>query len=242
MQKLANTRSSGSLIGRLPEGALKRIDADCAEHHAQIVDALGETRGQMGPLVIELAAGISVRIFDSVARECLNIATSSKEFTSALQGEIVEFCVFFFTQLPFVGRGGASKEVEAGFAMAALNIPGWMKASPEDLRRSWHVGATVGQAISQRIVAWRAAALRAIATAEDKEIAEQKAISRKRSDWFEAQLQVSGMGKKHFYDSSNAPRYNTMKNWLNGISTTQVNSVRRNIADVFKIKISEVSA
>lgn len=146
-----------SALGRLSRAACLRIDADTAEMMAAYTPIMERARDLKAQIVS--FCGMVAEQYDVHARECLEVAASVEEFDLALWRDIPKMLSVKFGNGEWITEE-MRRELSAGLAMFALDIPAWTKATPEERESAWHVGAILGESIRNLALQWRAEAMR----------------------------------------------------------------------------------
>jgi hypothetical protein len=141
------------IVGRLPREAIARLEAATAAFMAEYLPKLEpegpkleheqDTRVREAKLLRELV----INHFETAARECMTLCASVAEFEAELRAGIAQFVQFRVGQYRLLGDTMRS-ELNAGFAFFVMRADPWV-GIPEGERDSrWHVGAIIGETLS----------------------------------------------------------------------------------------------
>jgi hypothetical protein len=147
-----------SIIGKLPKDTLVRMEAATAAFIAEYVPKLEREANKRGQLHdVELLRELVIHQFNLVARECMAVCASVEEFEAELHSDIARFVRYGLSQYRWLADPMLN-ELDTGFTFFVMRVNPWAEIPAEDRASAWHVGATIGEALSHAALKLRAEA------------------------------------------------------------------------------------
>lgn len=147
-----------SIIGRLPKGALVRMEAATATFMADYLPKLEQEANKTGPIHdAELLREFVVHQFNVVARECMAVCVSVEEFEANLLSDIARFVHYGLSQYRWLADP-MREELDTAFTFFVMRANPWAEIPGADRATAWHVGAITGEALCHAALKLRAEA------------------------------------------------------------------------------------